>query len=798
MTDPSQPDTLHKGSSPPLRLPWSAYAFLCGKAAVCCGFLNLAFERAAGSDSSILSLLSGLLILLSVPLGAYALLDYLLLSRGQQAASTPQLNYFSNAAVGLSLLVAVASLIASASVQEPRPVVPIITNTPAELPRQKAATHSRGEPTIPSRPSFPGADLPIPGKPYSIWCPQGWSQGDSAPYLCDIVIVDPLEEIVVTITLLPKIDLPPAQRSSKAIISHWRDNVTTLTTQPEWLTPLSCSLLGQATQLHRVDTTDAAKEGETRLRVSIAAVDDGNYLCRVAIIIRPSLAEQMGEEVIRSVVEWPQGTASTAHAMASAAAKPPNRHAASESNPIDGTRDLPPPAVSPVSITPDQEYLNNLVLSAHLLSQVPEQASFHREFTRKIGTAGVAQDIVDAGGRHQARLREIGALEDRIIARLKKGDSEASEAGLAGGLQGGLEAAATLTQLDASSGGEIGADPLAMLVAGAVGGAIRSTQMATAAGEAAQRDVQAIREEQRDIATQALNDLLNVRDRLRIDQRLTAFDLKPEDLDVAGSLEVTPAQLPALLESFKKRACAWNCIVCAMASQSCDPDTQIALAECAISEWPSCIDAHSQEHAALWNILGQGHLQKDMLEQAMEDFGKAISFHGNIPLFYSNRALARMALMDHEGAVADARQAQRLDPSAMPYWYVEGMAHAIAGDSSSTVRCLKEASIRGWCDVADTRASKWFAKVVDSREMKEFLECKWKWWSKDGLLAGDVFLRNDSDYALTNVSLTPEQAGPQSTLRASRIAPGETFRWEWVDSKAVNTKNAKMSCDQIK
>lgn len=672
-------------------------------------------------------------------------------------------------------------------------------------PQVPTTSVSSAVPLVSPQATAPPAEQPVQGafvtlvdKPFRLWQPSSWRLGDPPALGFDAEVHEGHDRLMVQLSAIPLVDLPPQMRTPDAVIASWRTAVDAKTTDCHPLPPVACVMLGMPTELFCVDVTLKPELGGRRIRHGTAVVSYGGWLCQFTISALPSFAEQMGPEGLQEIVKWVQATESP---------PPPILAAPSPGGPEGKTGDRPAqlsvpksgPDVQPFfGITPDQELLNNLLLSAHALSQSPEHVNSVREGLRLLRTNGVSAEVKTIVDSCQKHLKEIVAVEGRIAARIKQAEAESTQAGASGGLQGGLEAASLLANADVQSGGQIGTDPLMLMIAGAVGGAIRANQMTAAVDEAARRDIRALREEQKDIAASMMQEIAAVRESQRLLAAPAEFNLEADDFEALAALPISEADLGLLMKSLEKRAFAWNCMVCAVARETCDTDKQLALIDKAIAEWPSCIGTNCQVYAGLWNLKCEALLFGGNAVAAIDAADKAISCYANSPLMFSNRALARITAKQFKEAIDDARAAQRLAPDEMAYRYVEAMGHAMAGDAKGTARALQAACDRGWSDVTSVTTGDMFAGVRESPEVAEVLKLKWSWSTKSGLVAGDVFLKNESAYALTNVVLTPGGAKGSTSLQADRIGPGETHHWEWVHTSAVEESNANLRCDQVK
>ncbi len=82
-----------------------------------------------------------------------------------------------------------------------------------------------------------------------------------------------------------------------------------------------------------------------------------------------------------------------------------------------------------------------------------------------------------------------------------------------------------------------------------------------------------------------------------------------------------------------------------------------------------------------WDGIGQALMFQGEFEEAMYYFDKAIELRPNLAIAYSHRALARVNSSDLDGALRDARHAQRLDDEEIDPYIVIGRVLATQGDA---------------------------------------------------------------------------------------------------------------------
>ena len=152
-----------------------------------------------------------------------------------------------------------------------------------------------------------GTAVPLPGKPFQLAAPPGWTVGDPST-LHDAVILDPSENVVITASAIPIVDVPPPLRDPLKCNDAWRKALGPELTEKEDLLPFPCSLLGHRVEARRTDFTLAPSEGGAWVRqVRVVAVH-GDYLCHIGIMMTPSFAEEAGEDAVQTILAWVQAT----------------------------------------------------------------------------------------------------------------------------------------------------------------------------------------------------------------------------------------------------------------------------------------------------------------------------------------------------------------------------------------------------------------------------------------------------------------------------------------------------------
>ncbi len=92
-----------------------------------------------------------------------------------------------------------------------------------------------------------------------------------------------------------------------------------------------------------------------------------------------------------------------------------------------------------------------------------------------------------------------------------------------------------------------------------------------------------------------------------------------------------------------------------------------------------------------WDGIGQALMFQGEFEESLYYFDKAIELRPTLATAYSHRALARVNINDLEGALRDAKQAQRLDDKELDPYIVIGRVLALQGDGTEALENFNKA-----------------------------------------------------------------------------------------------------------
>jgi Flp pilus assembly protein TadD len=79
--------------------------------------------------------------------------------------------------------------------------------------------------------------------------------------------------------------------------------------------------------------------------------------------------------------------------------------------------------------------------------------------------------------------------------------------------------------------------------------------------------------------------------------------------------------------------------------------------------------------AMAWNNRGNGYLQLQQYEKAIEDWSEAIKLDSKLALAWSLRGFAYFRLHKYEKSIADCSEAIKLDPKLVQAWFFRGRAY---------------------------------------------------------------------------------------------------------------------------
>jgi tetratricopeptide (TPR) repeat protein len=480
-----------------------------------------------------------------------------------------------------------------------------------------------------------------------------------------------------------------------------------------------------------------------------------------------------------------------------------------------------PPAVAPQRIvaekpvldrplpvngmSPDQEAYNNLLALAYSLESNPLNDEHTKAFRhiRQKGLSSFMQEKVVSMGQ---LLKSVGNIDTAIERRKSQAEADSSGAGFQKGLEGGLEGAETLAQLDMATNGEPAAGALAYMIAGAVGGAVRAQQAAAAIQEEADHQCAAMRDEQKELIRVWIRDMEELGESL-VGKTFVAERLYQKD---------GPAKDPAV-DANSSAVHRWNgwlkMRVATLSVIACDleksdplgtgrklptPKEWQEMIDLAIAEWPTCVDQKSSYFASLLKMRAKALIGQENFSEAEQSISKSISCHADDSDAYVTRANVYFYTGRAANGIRDVEAAIHLDPQNSSHRMFKAHGHALNNDAAAVYRGLQEAYELGWSDTAFVKQHAPFQPFKDSAEFKRLTTVKWSWSSSVGVLAGDVYLVNESPFPITNVRLKVNGSAQHPVLEAARIRPGEKMHWEWVDNTAADAARASLECDQMK
>lgn len=169
-------------------------------------------------------------------------------------------------------------------------------------------------------------------------------------------------------------------------------------------------------------------------------------------------------------------------------------------------------------------------------------------------------------------------------------------------------------------------------------------------------------------------------------------------------------------------------------------------------------------------------------------------------------AFALMGVNSLDEALRHANDVVRLRESDSGFCYNYACLMSRAGAPEKSLQWLDASIKRGNSNVAWARKDPDLQQVRQSHgeQFAELVRPKWSWSVTDDWLWDDVILRNDSSFALSNITLsvTLKKGGGQKALKLTceNLAPGETKTWvDIVDGPEGtwdNSSTASLSCDQ--
>lgn len=478
----------------------------------------------------------------------------------------------------------------------------------------------------------------------------------------------------------------------------------------------------------------------------------------------------------------------------------PNRDAAKR---VTANRPVFEHSPPPSGITPDQEAYNNLMIIAYALESRPLMAE-DLAAARLLRTDRLSKQMRDKVAEFNGLLTRLQEIDQAIANRKRRAENDASGATFEKGLTGGLEGAGALAQVDVAANGEPAAGALAYMVAGAIGGAIRAQQAAAAIQEEADHECRAMRQKQAEMASawnRGMEELAaGALGRYFIADRVLTNDAaKTMGKDGKGA---RAAQRWGDL--IRMRVATLSVLACELENNNTiDPQRKLPtpaewqeLIDLAIAEWPTCVEQRCPQYASLHKMRAKALLEQSMHADAEKAITTAINMFAKDDDAYITRARVFYNTRNTSEAIRDVRAAISLSPRNSSYHIFKAFGHAMEKDSANVFVSLKDAYALGWYDIDFVRSHELFQPFKDDQEFKRLTTVKWSWNSTTGLLAGDVYLTNDSPFAITKVKLKVLGSAQQPELEAEYVGPGQKMHWQWVDNTAADAQKATMVCDQ--
>jgi hypothetical protein len=461
------------------------------------------------------------------------------------------------------------------------------------------------------------------------------------------------------------------------------------------------------------------------------------------------------------------------------------------------------PALLPDEMSPDQEAYNNLMAIAYALESRPPLADDYAAF-KLLRTERLSQQMRDKTRDFGDLLNKLQAIEQSIAKRKREAESQISGATFEKGFSGGLEAAGTLAQVDVAANGEPAAGALAYMVAGAIGGAIRAQQATAAIQEEADAECRSMRQNQAAMAKEWTRGMEELAAGPFGRQFIAGRVLTNDSAAILGKDTKGVRAAQRLGDLIRLRVASMSVLLCELEnSNAIDPNRKLPspdewqeLVDLAIAEWPKCVEQRCPQYASLHKMRAKALLDQEKYLDAEKSIGVAISMFGKDDDAYVTRARLCYSTGKTAEGIRDVRAAIKIRPDNSWYRIYKAFGHAIEKDTANCTASLKEAYGLGWHDVDYIRSRDLFKAFSKDPEFTRLTTVKWSWHSKPGLLAGDVYLRNESPFAITNVKLKIQGSAQQPVLEAARIGPGEQMHWQWIDNTAADAQKASMGCDQ--
>lgn len=450
-------------------------------------------------------------------------------------------------------------------------------------------------------------------------------------------------------------------------------------------------------------------------------------------------------------------------------------------------------------MTPDQEVYNNITFYSVVLAADPSAAEYVKKELQEFDQTKLTPDTVALINALSAKCASVAKVQRQIEYLATDGEKAIANRSVTDGMEGGLAAAGVAAQFDYASDGEVNGSPLAYAVVGLVGGLVKHAVESEKVRDQVQRAIIEEQQTQADVLAQFTQDMNRYRQKPTYRQFDQALLFQPAIIDTLPK-DTAENYLTAVRRAgiFNYRVVLLNTLIAQYAQANAPDPKWVDSAESLVREWPSCKGKnHPTCSWALGNLAYAALLQRDT-KKAEELATEALVRLPSNDNALNNRAIARMRQGRGKEALADINSAISVNPQNSWYMYSKARIYALAlNDKAKALDAINQAFALGFCDVNRLRTDTELALLHKDQRFLDATTVRFEWSVSNGILFADVYLKNKSPFALTNVRLASSTSGWNPDLRTQVIRSGETFHWGWVAQPPQGQQlNASLYCDQ--
>ncbi len=451
------------------------------------------------------------------------------------------------------------------------------------------------------------------------------------------------------------------------------------------------------------------------------------------------------------------------------------------------------------AMTADQEVYNNITFYSVLLATNPGAAEYVKKELQEFDHTQLTPDTIALINALFSKCTDTAKVQRQIEYLGTDGEKAIANRSVTDGMQGGLTAAGTMAQLDYASDGEINGGAVAYALVGLAGGLINHMIESGKVRDQVQRAITEEQHKQADILSQFTQDMNRYRQKPTYQQFDRALLFQPALMDALPD-DTAENYLAAVKRDdiFKYRVVLLNTLIAQYAVANVPDPKWVFTAHDLVKQWPRAKDKNHPTYSWALGNLAYAALCEKKLDTAERLATEALSRLPSNDNALNNRAIARMRQGRGAEALADIDRAISVNPQHSWYLYSKARIYALAlKDKGRALDAINQAFALGFCDVNRLRTDTELSLLHRDQRFLDATTVKFEWNVSNGILFADVYLKNKSPFALTNVRLASNTPGWNPDLRTQAIRSGETFHWDWVGQPPQEQQlKASLYCDQ--